>query len=76
MASAANEPLWVSEISITARTKPRAQAAIGTPGQRMTSRFNGLSGRKLMRAHTVSAPIEDNISAIDSPQRCCLRVTA
>jgi hypothetical protein len=29
-----------------------------------------------MRAHTVSAPIEDNISAIDSPQRCCSAVTA
>src|SRR4030081_960775 len=76
MARAANDPLWVSEISITARTNPRAQAAIGTPGQRMTSRFSGLSGRKLMRAHTVSTRIEDNISAIDSRQRCCPRVTA
>jgi len=24
-----------------------------------------------MRAHTVSAQIEDNISAMDSPQTCC-----
>jgi hypothetical protein len=29
-----------------------------------------------MRAHTVSMPIEDNISAIDSPQRCFAGVTA
>jgi hypothetical protein len=29
-----------------------------------------------MRAHTVSVSIEDNISAIDSPQRCFARVTA
>jgi hypothetical protein len=28
-----------------------------------------------MRAHTVSAQIEDNISATDSPQRCFGRVT-
>src|SRR5438128_9919026 len=75
MASAANAPLWVSEISSTASTKPRAHAAIGTPGQRITSRFSGLSGRKLMRAHTVSAQIKANISATDSPPRCFARVT-
>jgi hypothetical protein len=28
-----------------------------------------------MRAHTVSAQIEDNISAIDSPQQCFAGVT-
>jgi hypothetical protein len=28
-----------------------------------------------MRADTVSTPIEDNISAIDSPQRCFPGVT-
>src|SRR6266850_2319946 len=35
---------------MTARTKPSAHAVIGTPGQRITSRFKGLSGRKLIRA--------------------------
>src|SRR5919201_3485394 len=71
MASAAKAPLWVSEISTSASRKPSAQAAIGTPGQRMTSRFSGLSGRKLMGAHNVSRPIFDNISATDSrPDRC------
>src|SRR3984893_15851574 len=49
IASAANEPLCVSEISITARTKPSAHAVIGPPGQRVTSRLSGLSGRKLIR---------------------------
>src|SRR2546426_4386083 len=50
IASAANDSLWVCEISTTASTNPTAQAAIGTPGQRMTRRFSGLSGRKLIRA--------------------------
>src|SRR5437879_8401369 len=50
MASAAKALPWVSLTSITASTKPRAQAVIGTPGQRITSRFRGLSGRKLIRA--------------------------
>src|SRR5205823_11783687 len=31
IASAAKEPLWVSETSTTARTNPSAHAAIGTP---------------------------------------------
>src|SRR6266550_293992 len=75
IASAAKDPLWVSEISTTASTKPRAHAAIGTPGQRITRRLSGLSGRKLMRAHTVSAQIEANISATDSPPRCFPHVT-
>src|SRR5207248_11697603 len=69
------EPLWVSDTSTTASTNPSAHAAIGTPGQRMTSRFSGLSGRKLMRAHKVSSAIKANISAIASLQRCCPRVT-
>src|SRR2546422_3180150 len=75
IASAAKDPLWVSETSTTASTNPRAQAAIGTPGQRMTSRFSGLSGRKLMRAHKVSRAIKANISAITSLHRCFAGVT-
>src|SRR3989442_8789533 len=75
IASAAKDPLWVSETSTTASTKPSAQAAIGTPGQRMTSRFSGLSGRKLMRAHKVSSAIKANISAITSLHRCFGGVT-
>src|ERR1700682_2650936 len=50
IASAAKEPLWVSEISMTARTKRSAHAVIGTPGHRITSRLSGLSGRKLIGA--------------------------
>src|SRR4029077_18572020 len=51
IASAAKEPLCVCEISMTASTKPSAHMVIGTPGQRMTSRFSGLSGLKLIRIH-------------------------
>ncbi len=51
IASAAKAPLCVCEISMTASTKPSAHMVIGTPGQRMTSRFSGLSGLKLIRAH-------------------------
>src|SRR2546430_1776937 len=76
IASAAKDPLWVSETSTTASTNPSAQAAIGTPGQRMTSRFSGLSGRKLMRAHKVSRAIKANISAITSLHRCFAGVTS
>src|SRR5205807_10630742 len=50
IASAAKEVLCVCETSKTASTKPSAQAVIGTPGQRITSRFSGLSGRKLIGA--------------------------